>query len=42
LAPGTDDMIFKIFFAEKFSEKIGDFVSKQSQTLKNVYHKIGF
>jgi hypothetical protein len=28
--PGTDVMIFKIFFAEKFSENIGVFDAKQS------------
>jgi hypothetical protein len=27
---------FKNIFAEKFSEKIGDFVSKQSQSLKKL------
>jgi hypothetical protein len=31
-----------VFFAEKFSEKIGVFVSKQSQILKKVDHNIGF
>jgi hypothetical protein len=30
LAPGTDVMILKIFFVEKFSEKIAFFDSKQS------------
>jgi hypothetical protein len=29
-------------FAEKFSEKIGVFVSKQSQIMKKVDHNIGF
>jgi hypothetical protein len=29
-------MIFKIIFAEKFSEKIGVFYSKQSQILKKI------
>jgi hypothetical protein len=33
---------FKNIFAEKFSEKIGVFDSKQSQILKNIYHNIGF
>jgi hypothetical protein len=35
-------MIFKNIFAEKFSEKIGVFDSKQSQNFKNIDHNIGF
>jgi hypothetical protein len=33
---------FLNIFAKKFSEKIGIFVSKQSQILKKVDHNIGF
>jgi hypothetical protein len=33
---------FLNIFAEKFSEKIGVFVSQQSQILKKVDHNIGF
>jgi hypothetical protein len=33
---------FFLIFAEKFSEKIGVFVSKQSQILKKVDHNISF
>jgi hypothetical protein len=35
-------MILKIFSAEKFSEEIRVFVSKQSQILKKFDHNIGF
>jgi hypothetical protein len=34
--PGTDVLIFKNILAEKFSEKIGVFDSKQSQILKKI------
>jgi hypothetical protein len=33
---------FKNIFAEKFSEKIGIFDSKQSQIMQNFDHNIGF
>jgi hypothetical protein len=35
-------MIFKNIFAEKFSEKIGVFDSKQRQIVQNFDHNIGF
>jgi hypothetical protein len=35
-------MIFKNIFAEKFSEKIGVFDSKQSYIMQNFDHNIGF